>query len=403
MLPVQPGRRSGARRRATAAAALTLATLLAACGKETTSVSAVGSVVIAPAHDSLRVGDSVVVQAKAVDANGEPLTGQADWTQSSPATVRLAPIGAASLGITALAPGLDTIVAAVDGLHAHAVVTVFDVGILFRDLSAALSGSRPLASGVMRALGRQAVAAVRITVDAAPALDASLAPLATGETQFTAPMPGLPLGTHAIGVAAVRTGGDTTAATIPFAFDWHRALDVFVTLKLQHTNVTGRVPGDSAETRADFAFTLIRLLGQDTLSRQYVDSACFPDAPGSFASGEICQLQIDSTMLGGSFRQADGGFHPDSAITVAELARRIEALTGTTPAGAPTSRDYVQALIDAGWMPPGVDTTALLQSPDQGATHYLAAAILYQTWVLADAGGGQTLAQRYIDPSWRRW
>ncbi|HKO29062.1 MAG TPA: hypothetical protein VJU80_16510, partial [Solirubrobacteraceae bacterium] len=228
-------------------------------------------------------------------------------------------------------------------------------------------------------------------------------PLRIGLVQFAAPMPGLPLGVHSILVAGVRTGGDTTTATIPFNFDWHRALSIFLTLKLQHADVTGRAAGDSAESRADFAFSIIRLLGQDSLAAKHVDEPCFPDAPGSFASGQICQVQLDSTLLGGSFRQSDGGFHPDSALSVAELARRIEAVTGTTPAGTPTSQDYVRGLIDAGFMPPSVDSTALLQSPDQPATHYLATAIFYQTWVLAPAGGGQTLAQRYIDPSWIRW
>ena len=94
------------------------------CKSDTSSPVAVATVALTPASGSVNVGSTLPLTAQAEDAHGNPLTGRPIAFTSS--DTNIATIAASGV-VTGVAPGVVTLIAAIDSKSAQAQVTVMAV------------------------------------------------------------------------------------------------------------------------------------------------------------------------------------------------------------------------------------------------------------------------------------
>lgn len=135
----------------------TLALLAAiACSDDPASVEGprpVASVTVAPAAQSLTVGQSATLTASLADASGGPITGRPiAWRSDRPDVATVTTAGA----ITAIAAGVATIEATSEGKRGTAVITVTRVSVARVDISPTTLSLMEGETGVLTALAKDA-------------------------------------------------------------------------------------------------------------------------------------------------------------------------------------------------------------------------------------------------------
>lgn len=109
----------GSRRRATLSGAAVLALIVTACGDSGTGPPAIGSITVSPPEATVDVGESLDLDATALDPEGRPLPGLAfEWSSSNPSAIRVD-----DGRVTALDRGEATVTATAHGETGEAAVT----------------------------------------------------------------------------------------------------------------------------------------------------------------------------------------------------------------------------------------------------------------------------------------
>src|SRR3989449_6215140 len=81
-------------------------------------------VIVTPAADSLRIGDTLSLTAMILDANGTPVPGHVVWGALSPRAASVVSTGTQTARVTAIRPGRTTVVATYGGTAGPAAVAV---------------------------------------------------------------------------------------------------------------------------------------------------------------------------------------------------------------------------------------------------------------------------------------
>jgi hypothetical protein len=325
-------------------------------------------------------GGTATGTSRTTDASGVATVGS--WTLG-------AALGANTLTATATGQGLAGNPATFNATAAPAIT---------------LDGFTPsVVSYVPRLDGQASVtggmlAALEFQLGASPWYSATTASLPATSAAVRAEMPVLPIGSHVVHVRATTTASEIGSADVPYTLS---VTDAITLMRQLRPSFSGSA--SDPLTRAHLADLLVNLYGQGANAALLAGAACFPDTGAHWASGPICMLKSLAGQKGFTVGRSDGTYGPDVQLTTAELVSMLaKFLELPADAAFGDPQMYIQALAQAGLLPPGITASQLASAASAATNKQVTAALLYQAWVTYEVGG-KTLAQTYVDttlPSW---
>lgn len=245
------------------------------------------------------------------------------------------------------------------------------------------------------------VTGVEFKVDSSVWLPATTSTLPAQTASLELHMPGLPVGEHTVHLRATGTNDVAAEDSLSYRFTATDALTSLQQLGVVANNATPELN----VTRAQLATWFVRLFGQDANAQALAGSSPYTDVPGSYwASGYIAMLKSIGEQQGFDIGYSDGTFHPEQNATIGEVVAFIDRLLGIAPMADLAYPDkYVWPLENNGLIPPDQSAQALIANANAPTTVGLTAELQYQAWVRYAPAGGETPAQSYIDPGWRKW
>ncbi|HEU4698565.1 MAG TPA: hypothetical protein VFS40_05260 [Gemmatimonadales bacterium] len=333
----------------------------------------------------------------AVTAGG----GTASGTTATTDAGGIAAVGGWTLGPAA---GENTLTATVAGegiagnpvtFHATAVAVTRTVA--FGDFTPALVNGVPHLDGQASVTNGE-LASVEFAVGASAWYPATTATLPAASAPVQAVMRALPLGSHTVHLRAAATTGESASADVPYTLAATQAM----TLLPQLLPTFGGA-AEYAITRAELATLLVRLFGQEENARLLAGAPCYVDVVNHWANGNVCMLEALAEQRGFTIGMPDGLFHPDDLADTGTLAALV-ARFAEVPADAGVSYplNYIQALDQAGLLPPDLGVAQLAAAAGERTNRGVTAALLYQAWVVRRLKG-RTLAQTYVDATLPAW